>query len=72
MYIRVKVTPGVKKERVTRIKENEFKIEVKEPAERNLANARVREIVAREMGVATGHARIIAGHRSPTKVISIE
>jgi uncharacterized protein YggU (UPF0235/DUF167 family) len=72
MYIRAKVTPGAKKERVVRAKENEFHIQVKEPAAQNLANTRVREIVAKEMGVPTGKARIIAGHRSPTKVISIE
>lgn len=72
MYVRVRVTPGAKKERVTCVSANEFHIEVREPAERNLANARVREIVAQEMGVAAGKARIVSGHRSPHKIISIE
>lgn len=72
MYIRAKVTPGAKKERVIRVKENDYRIDVKEPAERNLANKRVRELIANEMSVAPGKTRIIAGHRSPKKVISIE
>jgi len=46
MYIKVKVTPGTKKEKIEKKKENSFVISVREPAERNLANTRVREIIA--------------------------
>jgi len=72
MYVRARVTPGAKRERVVRTADDEFEISVREPALRNLANTRVREVVARELGLAPGAVRIIAGHRSGTKVMSID
>jgi len=72
MYVRVAVTPGAKKERVEARGEDELLIAVKEPAERNLANKRVIEIVAAEYGVRTGAVRIISGHHSPRKILSVD
>ena len=72
MYVRVKVTPGAKKEIVTKISPTEFQIAVREPRERNLANRRVRKLVAEAYHVAEGNARLISGHRSHTKVFDVE
>ena len=72
MYVRVRVTPGAKKERVLRQKPDEFDIAVREPATRNLANTRVRELIAAAFGVGAGAVRMVSGHRSPTKIISVE
>ena len=72
MYIRVKVAPGAKKEQVERTADNEFEISVKEPAERNLANKRVQELIARELSVDVKKVRIISGHHSPRKIFSVE
>lgn len=71
MFVHVTVTPGAKKERVTKSASGRYTIEVREEAERNLANERVRVLVARECGVVVGAVRIIAGHRSRTKVMSV-
>lgn len=71
MYIKVKVTAGVKKENTERIKEDQFKISVKEKAERNMANQRVIEILAKEFGVSVDKIRIISGHHHPSKIFSI-
>lgn len=71
MYIKVIATPGAKKERVTRTKDSEFHIAVKEKAERNQANNRIREILAAELGVDQGKVRMLTGHRSPSKMFSI-
>ncbi|OGG91053.1 hypothetical protein A3H16_03045 [Candidatus Kaiserbacteria bacterium RIFCSPLOWO2_12_FULL_53_8] len=71
MYVRVRVTPGAKKERVSRQKPDEFDIAVREPAQRNLANTRVRELIAAAFGTGVGAVRIVSGHRSPTKIISV-
>lgn len=68
----MRVVPRAKKERVTKEKEHQFYMEVKEPAERNLVNTRVRELIAREYGSTVGGVRIISGHRSPSKIISVE
>lgn len=72
MYVRVKVSPGAKKERVVRTGDTEFEIAVKEPAEQNLANRRVHELIAHELGVSVKKVRIISGHRSPRKIFSVE
>lgn len=72
MYIKVKAVPGAKEEYVERVSDDTFRIYVKEPPERNLANGRIREIVARELGVSTGKARMISGHRSLSKIFSVD
>lgn len=72
MFVRARVTPGAKRERVVRVADDTFDISVREPALQNLANTRVRELVAHALGVVPGAVRIIAGHRSGTKVMSID
>lgn len=71
MYIRVNATPGAKKEKITRISAEHFDIAVREPAERNLANERIKELVMLEFGLKKGDIRLISGHRSPHKIFSI-
>lgn len=72
MYVRVHAVPGARKERVTKSDETTFQITVREPAERNLANGRIREILAGELGVPLSQVRLLTGHRSSTKMYSIE
>lgn len=72
MYVKVRVQPGMRKEKVDREKNGTFAIQTREPAERNLANARVRTLLAREYGVTEGAVRLVSGHRSPVKVFDIE
>lgn len=72
MYIRVRVTAGARKERVTKEDKNTFYIQVKEPAERNMANKRIRAILAQELGVSESNIRLLTGHQSPTKMYSVE
>lgn len=71
MYVHVRVVPGARRETVTKESDTEFYIAVKEPKERNLANTRVREILAHKFGVQIGQVRMITGHRSPSKMFSI-
>lgn len=72
MYIKVKVQAGARREEVVKIKENEYRISVKEPAERNMANARIQEILSNELGVNTKSVRLINGHHSPSKMFSCD
>ncbi len=72
MYIKVKVTPGSKKETFEKISDEKFEISVKELAKMNLANRRVIELVARDFGILPVKVRIISGHRSPNKVLSVD
>ncbi|MEX0930241.1 MAG: DUF167 domain-containing protein [Candidatus Paceibacterota bacterium] len=71
MYIKVRVTPGSKKELVREIKSDTFTVATKAPAENNAANKRVRELVADHFSVECSAVRIIAGHRSPSKMLEI-
>ncbi len=71
MYIKVKVQAGAKKEKITEKSDNRFEISVKEPAERNLANTRILEIIANIFEINIKSVRIISGHQSPSKIISV-
>ena len=71
MYIRVTVAAGAKKELLTKIGENMFTLSVREKAQRNMANNRVREVMALHFKVPLGKVRIINGHHSPVKLLAI-
>lgn len=71
MYVRVKVTPSARKERVHARTETEFEMQVREPASRNLANMRVRELLADIYRIPVSSVRMVTGHHSPTKVFDI-
>lgn len=71
MYIKVKVTPNAKKEKFEKKSDELFEISVKEKAKQNMANERTKEIIAKHFGIIKGKVRIINGHRSPSKLFSI-
>ncbi len=71
MYIRVRVAAGAKKESFEQVSEDSFLVSVKDPAEQNLANRRVLELVAVHFGINPKQVRIISGHHSPGKILSV-
>lgn len=77
MYIKVFVTPSAKREKVENhlVKKEEdagaLDISVREPAEGNMANTRVRELVGLRFGQPLSHVRILTGHHSRVKIISV-
>ena len=71
-YIHVKVSAGERKESFKQKSEDHFEIFVKEKAERNMANARVLELVASHFKIPVSRVRIVNGHRHPSKLIIIE
>ncbi len=72
MYIRVHAVPKARKEKVVEQKSGTYTIWVKEPAERNLANKRIREILSETRGVELGKIKLLTGHQSSTKMYSVE
>ncbi|MEZ4195641.1 MAG: DUF167 domain-containing protein [Candidatus Paceibacterota bacterium] len=72
MYVRVEVYAKAKKEKISLVGKNRFEIYVKEPAERNLANQRIREVIAEHYRVPVAKTRLISGHHSPRKIISVD
>lgn len=71
MYIKVRVNAGVKRENIVKKSENSYVLNVKEKAERNMANKRVCEIIATLYSLPIKSVRIINGHQSPSKILSI-
>ena len=71
-YIHVKVTAGAKKEFWKEKSEDHFEISVKEKAERNMANARVLELVAEHFKIPISRVRIVNGHKHPSKLLIVE
>lgn len=72
MYIKVKVSAGVKKEKFTQINDDHFEIWTKEKAERNMANNHIVEMLSEYFKIPKNKVRIINGHHSPSKLISID
>lgn len=70
MFVKVHVTPDARKESIEE-KDETLYISVREPAQGNMANTRVREIIALRFHKQIGHVRILTGHRSRVKMVSI-
>jgi uncharacterized protein (TIGR00251 family) len=71
MYIKVRVVPEAKQEGVKKIKEDTFQVAVKEPAENNRANKRLLFMLAEHFGLSVGALRIVSGHQSPSKILTV-
>ena len=71
MYLKVYVSPDARRESVRKVKEA-LHISVKEPAKGNRANTRLRELVAAHFKVPVNHVRILGGHHSRSKMLSID
>lgn len=72
MHIRVRAEPGAKRYNIKKESDTVYRISVKEPAEHNLANDRIKEMLAIELGVTAGKIRMITGHRSPNKMFDVQ
>jgi uncharacterized protein YggU (UPF0235/DUF167 family) len=72
MYIKVRVNAGVKKETITKKSEDSYVLNIKEKAERNMANRRVCSIIAEIYNLPIKNIRIINGHHSPSKILSVD
>lgn len=72
MYIKIRVTPDAKRETLEQDSPDHFTVSVKEPAEQNRANKRVIALMAGHFNVPTGKVRIISGHHSGGKILSVD
>ena len=70
MYIKIRAKTGAKNEIVNKISDDHYEISVKEPAENNRANRKILKIIR---SLYPGSAvKVISGHHSPGKIVSIE
>jgi len=70
ILVKVRVAAGARREKVERVPKG-LKVYVREPAEDNRANARVRELVAMEYGMPEKAVRLVSGHHSTSKTFNI-
>ncbi len=69
MYIKVRVVAGAKKEIFKQKSQDHFEVSIKELAEQNRANRRIMAIFEEHFGIKG--IRLISGHHSPSKILSI-
>lgn len=69
MYLKIKVVPNAKKEKIEVLSEDAWRIWTTFPAENNLANNRILEIIRESH--PNKSVRIVSGHQSPSKIVSI-
>ncbi len=71
MIVRVRVQAGAKRETQITISDNKMQFSVREPAEDNRANDRVRAMLAVHYRVPVKDVRLINGHRHPSKTFEV-
>ncbi len=70
MYIHIRIKTKQKTELITQISDTKFEVSVKEEAKQNHANARMIELVKEYF--KTNKVKIVSGHHSPSKLLSVE
>ncbi len=60
-----------KEDKFEQVSSDTFKIWTKMPAEQNLANMAVLDMVKKHFPQYNGDIRIISGHHSPSKILSV-
>lgn len=71
MHVKVRVSASARREMLEVISKAQFKISVREKAEGNAANRRVVALVAAHFRVTPKKVRILSGHHSPSKLLSV-
>ncbi|OJI09189.1 MAG: hypothetical protein COV08_02040 [Candidatus Vogelbacteria bacterium CG10_big_fil_rev_8_21_14_0_10_49_38] len=71
MYLKVKVTPGAKRDQLKEIASATFAATVKAPAKHNLANRAVAGLLASHFGRPVAKVKLVSGHHSPSKIFDL-
>lgn len=72
MLVHIKIYPEAKKDSVDAKSDNAFIVKVREKAERNAANIKMRALLAEYFKVDLGKVKIITGHHAPSKIVEIK
>ena len=72
MYVKVKVKPESKRDEIHKISVDRFEVFVRAPAERGMANGKVKELLAKYYKLPITKVRLITGHTSPSKIFAVE
>ena len=69
MKIKVKVKPNSKENNIDKIKDNEYKVSLKEPAKDNMANISLIKLLSKYLNKKV---KIKSGFSSKNKIIEVE
>lgn len=72
MLIHVKIFPDSNEDYVEAKSDVSYVVKVREKAERNEANLKMRQILAKHLNIEQHRIRIVTGHHSPSKIIEIK
>jgi uncharacterized protein YggU (UPF0235/DUF167 family) len=73
MIVRLKVHTKAKKEVIKKLKESDrYEVWIKEPARNNIANTKLKELVANMTGFPIEEVRLIKGGKSSFKTFAIK
>ena len=72
MHIKVKVFTDSNKEEIERISEDKFECHLKEKPQNNAANKKLISIFSEYFGLPENKIKIVKGHHSPSKILSVE
>ena len=70
MYIHVRIKTKQKSESIIQISDLKYEVSVKEEAKQNRANTKMIEILSSYFD--TKKVKIVSGHHSPSKLVSLE
>ncbi len=70
-FLKIKLHPKTKKQKIEKIGENKFEIWVRSKAEENKANYEMIEVLAEFLEIEKNKLRLISGHHRPSKMIEV-
>jgi uncharacterized protein (TIGR00251 family) len=71
MFIKVKVSPGCKKDEIIKKKDDEFEVKVKEKAEEGRANRAVIKVLADYFKIDESRIKLVKGFKTRNKIFEI-
>lgn len=71
MFIKLKVHPGERRDRILKKAPDAYEVWTKAPPERGLANASALRLLSLELGVEAKKIMLIKGATSPAKIVKV-
>ena len=71
MFLKIKLHPKSKKQKIEKISDEKFEIWVKSKAEQNQANLEMIEILSDFLEIEKKQCRIVSGHHRPNKMVEV-
>ncbi|MES2087512.1 MAG: DUF167 domain-containing protein [Patescibacteria group bacterium] len=72
MYIKLHVVADAREESIQKTGIDSYDISVKEKALQNQANRKVLDLMRKEFGEKRVQIRLVSGHHSPHKIVSVD